>query len=181
MDSFLKLSCGTSTYIGAFGIWRDDLHLIQNYFPELAWKNCLGQVDCLFRLLELGRSLVIYNCVLGTINQPINRGGYDIGKVVVAEYLRLCQRCFRLGLITRGSMLRETRRSIINASKWFNNQLLYPNLYRFEFKDFFVIVKTSCSERPILLAFFYLHMYFDYFLKFCRKSIKQLLLYIKRR
>ena len=181
MDSFLRLTCGTSTYIGAFGIWRDDFHLIQNCFSELAWKNHLGHVDCLFRLFELGRSIVIDNCVLATMNLPIYRGGYDIGEVVVAEYLRLCQRCVRLGLITSGSMLRETRRSIINASKWFNNQLLYPNLYRFEFKDFFVIVKTSCSERPILLAFFYLHMYFDYFLKFCRKSIKQLLLYIKRR
>ncbi len=179
MDHFIGLTSGLSTYIGAFGIWRDDFHLIQNSFPELAWKNSLGHVDCLFRLFELGSSFVICNSALGSINSPFKRGGYDIGKVFVDEYLRLCRRANILGLISNRSVFIETRRSILYASRWFNNQLLYPDLYGFQFDDFFERIGKACSVHPMLLSFFYFHLRWDYLLKYFKKFIKRFVCFLK--
>ena len=172
MPEFLRMSCSISTYIGAFGIWRDDFYLITNLFPELAWKNSLGHVDCLFRLFELGHHVVIHNKKTSNIVKPVRHGGYDIGKVFIDEYLRLCRRSLAKGLIDQRALLREIRRSILYSCSWFNNQILYPDLYSFNFDDFFQKVRAACAGTPVLLIQFSIYQRSDYILKYIRKRIK---------
>jgi len=172
MNDFLILTSGISTYIGAFGVWREDFHRLQNTGPELAWKSCLGHVDCLFRMLELGRPFVIYNKKIAYIDKPVNHGGYDVGKVFVDEYLRLCRRSFLRGHINSKVFFREIRRSILFASSWFNNQLLYPDLYNFQFDLLSHRIRAACLGRPHLLLLFFFHQRFDFLQKFIRKFAK---------
>jgi hypothetical protein len=171
MSQFLGHSRGISTYIGAFGIWRNDLSRIRASYPELAWKNSLGHVDCLFRLFEMGHSVVIHNKKYAIIDKPIRHGGYDIGKVFICEYLRLCRRALSKGFIDYKVFARETRRSISYSSAWFNNQALYPDLYGFEFDGFFSRVRAACAGRPVLLLEFYFSLGSDYILKCIRKYV----------
>lgn len=175
MSEFLRQSCGISAYIGAFGIWRDDFSRINNSFPELAWKNSLGHVDCLFRLFEMGHSVVIHNKKVATIDKPVKHGGYDVGKVFIDEYLRLCRRALSTGMIDYKSFTREIRRSIFYASAWFINQSLYPDLYSFQFDGFFQRVRAACVGRPILLSEFYFRLGFDFILKYSRQFVKKFL------
>ncbi len=178
MTEFLDQSSGISTYIGAFGIWRDDFSRIKNLFPELAWKNSLGHVDCLFRLFEMGHPVVIYNKKIATIDKPKKHGGYDIGKVFIDEYLRLCRRALSTGLLGYNSFIRETRRSIFYASDWFINQTLYPELYSFQFDGFFQRVRAACVGRPILLYEFYFRLGFVFIIKYSRQSVKRFLRFL---
>ncbi len=174
-NDFLRLTYGISTYIGAFGVWREDFHQVQSFRPEIAWKNSLGHVDCLFRLLDAGHSFVIYNNKIACIDKPANHGGYDVGKVFLDEYLRLCWRSYRGGHIAYQAYICEVRRSIFYASSWFNNQILYPNLYSFKFDFFYYRVRAACLGDPCLLLLFFLHQHFDLLLKLSRKTTKSLI------
>lgn len=175
MTEFLHHSCGIVTYIGSFGLWRDDFSRIKNLFPELAWKNSLGHVDCLFRLFEMGHPVVIHNKTFATINKPVKHGGYDIGKVFIDEYLRLCRRALSIGLIDNNSFIRETRRSIFYSSVWFINQTLYPDLYSFQFDGFFQRIRAACAGHLILLCEFYFRLGFCFILKYSRLFVKKFL------
>lgn len=177
-NDFLRLTFGISTYIGAFGVWREDFDQVQSLCPKLAWTNSLGHVDCLFRLLDFGRTFVICNRKIARIDKPANHGGYDVGKVFVDEYLRLCWRSCRGGHVTHQTYICEVRRSILYASSWFNNQILYPNIYSFQFDFLFHRVRAVCLGDRRLLLLFYLHLWFDFMLKLLRKIIKNLVQFI---
>ena len=176
MSEFLRLTNGLSTYIGAFGVWREEFHHIQDLLPDIAWENRFGHVDILFRLFELGYSFSVYNEKIGCINKPVNHGGYDMGEVMIGEYLRLCRRSFSIGLIDKNSFFREVRRTILVTLSWYNNQIIYPDLYSYQFVKLFDRIRDVCVGNYVLLLQSYLHQRLDYLLKFVRKFLKSFLL-----
>ncbi|MHA4868447.1 glycosyltransferase [Duganella sp. PWIR1] len=87
MDDFVRRVSYFSTWIGGFGMWRDEFHAMGDVGRHVALK--LVQTDVLFRLLNMGkRAIVLYEVYF--IGQAVPRkGGYNIAEVFGQNYLTI--------------------------------------------------------------------------------------------
>jgi acetyltransferase-like isoleucine patch superfamily enzyme len=86
-DFLLNLSF-RPTWIGGFGMWRDDFRK----FPDMDRfvDTNLSQFDAVLRRLEASGSAVIFNYPFCTIQRPKERkGNYSLSQVFGANYLRI--------------------------------------------------------------------------------------------
>lgn len=86
-----------STWIGGFGIWREEFNSITDFSRNVKLK--LVQTDVLFRLLAMGkRAIVLYDSYFSGMNVG-KKGGYNIAEVFGKNYLSLLKSYLALGLL----------------------------------------------------------------------------------
>jgi len=87
LNSFVKTVSYYSTWIGGFGIWKDDFDLIDEFSRNSNLQ--LVQVDVLLRIISKGSCVFVNDFVMFDSHNPSNKGGYNIFEVFIQNYLNL--------------------------------------------------------------------------------------------
>lgn len=110
-DQFVERASYFSTWIGGFGMWRDEFHAI----PDIGrlYQLKLVQTDVLFRLLSIGkRAFIVYENYFS--GMPTGRkGGYNIARVFGHNYLALMKPYVDAGQLSRATYALEKRRILL--------------------------------------------------------------------
>ncbi|MEI8156264.1 MAG: glycosyltransferase [Burkholderiales bacterium] len=87
------------TWIGAFGIWREDLEALPDFSRQVDLQ--LVQVDALFRQMAPGKRCLILNEVhYHEQNLSGRKGGYSVAKVFGKNYLFLLRQQMAAGALS---------------------------------------------------------------------------------
>ncbi|MGV7211212.1 glycosyltransferase [Oxalobacteraceae bacterium A2-2] len=87
IDQFVRRVSYFATWIGGFGVWRDELPYITDFSRAAPLR--LVQTDVLLRLMSAGkRCIALYDIYFAGLDVG-NKGGYNIAEVFGQNYLQL--------------------------------------------------------------------------------------------
>lgn len=133
LNSFVDHVSFYSTWIGAFGIWKEDFNKLDNFNRRS--DLYLTQVDVLYRLINTGKSVIVNNEILGILVTPLKRGGYDLLGVFMDNYFFLLEEQFINKNISDVVFESEKKKLLYYFIRpWFVQLKLYPETYIFEEK-----------------------------------------------
>ncbi len=87
VDAFVQTVSFYMGWIGAFGIWKDQLDAMPD-FSRCAAKS-LAQVDVLLRLMALRPEVLVCNAVCFDVQDGGRKGGYGLAQVFGVNYLEI--------------------------------------------------------------------------------------------
>jgi acetyltransferase-like isoleucine patch superfamily enzyme len=111
-DEFLAKVSYFCTWIGGFGMWRDEFHAI----PDIGRleKLRLVQTDVLFRLLSAGtRAIILYSSYFSGMAVG-RKSGYNVAEVFGHNYLALMKPYLASGHLGREAYEAEKQRILIH-------------------------------------------------------------------
>jgi abequosyltransferase len=111
LDSFVKTVSFFSTWIGGFGIWKEDFDKIDNFSRYANLQ--LVQTDVLFRLISSGRPVIVNNSQIFNSSSAVSKGGYSIYQVFVTNYLWLFEEYRARKQISRVILFNEKSKLLI--------------------------------------------------------------------
>jgi acetyltransferase-like isoleucine patch superfamily enzyme len=109
LDAFVETVSYFMTWIGGFGIWKDQLEAMPD-FSRLA-DTSLVQVDVLMRLLDLNPHVIVSNQVCFNVQNAGRKGGYSLARVFGQNYLTILSR--HLGSLTEKTFAQEKKAVLI--------------------------------------------------------------------
>jgi acetyltransferase-like isoleucine patch superfamily enzyme/glycosyltransferase involved in cell wall biosynthesis len=112
LNEFVQNCSFNITWIGAFGIWRDDYESLPD-FCRCA-DLLLPQTDVLLRLLSTGRQGVIINVPYFFSISPGRKSGYNIAEVFGKNYLSLLKGYLSSDLLDRQVFEAEKKTLLLN-------------------------------------------------------------------
>jgi glycosyltransferase involved in cell wall biosynthesis len=167
LNSFISRTSFNTTWIGAFGIWRED-YLDFTDFNRAA-KSQLVQVDVLFRMINNGKHVLINNNILMLSIQPDKKGGYNIFKIFVENYLNILESNYKSGLVNYTTLYNEKSKLMIHLIvPWYLNLLSKKSNLGFVHEKSFSIIFNKYKYHPYLLVgilYYFLRIPF-HFIKF---------------
>lgn len=105
IDDFVKVASFYSTWIGGFGIWKEDFNLISNF--SLNSHLRLTQTDIIFRMISSGKRAIILSEKYFAPQNPGDKGGYNIAEVFGRNYLSLLKRYIQTKDLTEETFKKE--------------------------------------------------------------------------
>ena len=130
LDSFIKLVSYNFTWIGCFGIWKVDFDLIKDFNRKA--KLRLVQVDILLRLISAKKHVLINNtCIFDSVN-PKTKGGYNLFKVFVNNYLSLLRICVKNKQIKKSTYDEERLKLLNEFILIWNKRIISEKKYSFK-------------------------------------------------
>ena len=112
LPSLLSYISYNSTWMGSFGIWREDFQLMTNF--SRAYKKRLVQTDVLFQLANKGKlTRVIGKNLLFNIDVD-KKGGYSLSTVFGKNYLSILYPYVESEVLTKDQYLIEKKKIFIN-------------------------------------------------------------------
>ncbi len=155
LNSFVKNVSFFSTWIGAFGIWRYDFEHIKD-FSRFS-NNQLVQTDVLFRLFQYKKPAIINNKELFISIRPNTKGGYDLIRVFLDNYIFLLNEQIKIGLLTKKIVKNEKKKLLLNHICYYMvNTKLNPEQYTFLHNDFFKKIFRHYKNNILTLFLFML-------------------------
>lgn len=155
LDSFINNVSFYSTWISCFGVWKKDFEHITDFNKHA--DLILIQTDILLRLVSMRGSVLVINYKLFESVVPSSKGGYNIYKVFVANYLFLLKQYRQGSQLSRLTLFREKTRLMLNfVIPW--TILIWRNRsqYRFDIKGAAGIIISEYKFHPALyFGFFY--------------------------
>jgi len=117
MTEFLARVSYISTWIGGFGMWRDEFLAMTDFARNAHLR--LVQTDVVLRLLAMGkRAIVMYDRYFTGLAIPnkgnYKKGGYNIAEVFGQNYLSLLKPYVNAGKIARAQYEFEKRSLLVN-------------------------------------------------------------------
>lgn len=97
-NNFVKTVSFFSTWIGGFGIWREDLEAIPDFSVNAHLR--IIQTDIVFRLVAAGRRAIVLLDVYFVGMDIGKKGGYNIAEVFGQNYLSLLKKYVSTGLLS---------------------------------------------------------------------------------
>jgi glycosyltransferase involved in cell wall biosynthesis len=150
LNSFISRTSFNTTWIGAFGIWRED-YLDFTDFNRAATSQ-LVQVDVLFRMIAKGKNILINNNILMQSIQPEKKGGYNIFKIFVENYLNILESNYKAGLVNYSTLYNEKSKLMIHLIvPWYLNLLSNKSNLGFVHEKSFSIIFNKYKYHPYLL------------------------------
>jgi len=149
LNSFIKITSFNSTWIGAFGIWRDDYL----NFPDFnrASNLQLIQVDVLFRMISNGKNVVINNNAIFKSILPDKKGGYNIFRIFVENYLNIIENYYKKGLVNYSTLFKEKSKLMKHLIvPWYLNLLSNKSNLGFVHEKSFSIIFKKYKYHPYL-------------------------------
>lgn len=112
MNEFVSRVSYFSTWIGGFGMWREEFHSMTDIARNAHLR--LLQTDVLFRLLESGkRAIVLYDIYFEGL--PVGKkGGYNIAEVFGKNYLQILKEYRRPGMLDEAVFQQEKKTILLN-------------------------------------------------------------------
>lgn len=112
VDEFLKSASYYVTWIGAFGIWEDDMAFWNKY--QCYSSTHLIQTKVLFSIIEeKNKKSVIINKIIFYSVAPKKKGGYSITKVFCNNYLGICTEYLDSGSLSLCTFEEEKKRLML--------------------------------------------------------------------
>jgi abequosyltransferase len=144
LEKFINIVSYQITWIGSFGIWREDFKNISNF--NRYSKLQLLQVDVILRNLKLKNKAIIYNKKLFTTLNIDKKGGYDLITVFLDNFLFILNEYKINGDISEKSIL-KLKKKIVNIFIFRWVFLNYTNTkYNFQIENLYVRIKNHCKE-----------------------------------
>ena len=112
IDDFIEKVSFSCTWIGGFGIWRNQLELIQDFSRNISTH--LIQTDVLFRLLKSKSESVLINQQMFEAFGVGRKGGYNISEVFGANYLSILRGKIKPGGLSELAYLKEKKLVLFN-------------------------------------------------------------------
>jgi acetyltransferase-like isoleucine patch superfamily enzyme len=110
MNTFVQHVSFFSTWIGGFGIWREQFSRISDFSANVHLR--LVQTDILFRLLATGkRAIVLYSMYFSGMDIG-HKGGYNIAEVFGQNYLSILKKYVNSGLL-EDAVFQAEKKSIL--------------------------------------------------------------------
>jgi acetyltransferase-like isoleucine patch superfamily enzyme len=113
MDEFVKGASFMSTWIGGFGVWREEFLKISDFSVNSSLK--LVQTDILLRFLAAGRrAIILYETYFHGMSTGRKGGDYNIAEVFGKNYLSLLKKYLALGLLSQATFEAEKKILLIS-------------------------------------------------------------------
>jgi acetyltransferase-like isoleucine patch superfamily enzyme len=126
-NEFVKGASFMSTWIGGFGLWRDEFHGISDFLANANLR--IVQTDILFRLLATGkRAIILYESYFVGLSTGRKGGDYNIAEVFGKNYLSLLKKYVALGLLNQETFQAEKKVLLLNhiLPYYFDSENDYP-------------------------------------------------------
>lgn len=146
VDDFLGKVSYQCTWIGAFGVWQQELKDVLVTLDRER-KTEIPHVIALFDFLVQGRPARICNEFLFDSLTPVNKGGYNIAEVFGNNYLSFLEKMIDQGLLSRKIYDKEKKRI-----------LPFINRFYFDRKKKFAFRKTGYFKW--MFPFYWRNYYF---------------------
>lgn len=125
LDDFVQRVSYIATWIGGFGIWRQDFQALPDITRNAHLR--LVQTDILFRLLSLGkRAIVAFDTYFFRLPMD-KKGGFNVAEVFGKNYLELLQQFVRSGALSE-TAFREEKKNVFlkhTFSLYFDSESAY--------------------------------------------------------
>lgn len=156
LDSFIKTVSYFSTWIGSFGIWKEDFDSIENFNSNA--KLQLVQTDVLLRLISSNRSALVDNAKIFDSVVPKTKGGYNFYQVFVTNYIGLLENYRVTKQISRITLFNEKTKLMICFLVPYTALFLKErDRYIFSYDNSLFIILEKFKFHPMLyLGFLYL-------------------------
>lgn len=105
LDSFIKTASYFCTWIGAFGIWREQFLAIPNFLENEASR--LVQTDILFRLISTGKGVLVLHDAYFHSQDVGKKSGYNLAEVFGKNYLGMLKKYVSAGKIDEDTFEKE--------------------------------------------------------------------------
>lgn len=143
-----------STWIGGFGIWKEDFDKLPDFDRNAHLK--LTQTDVLFRLLATGKKAVLLNKSCFKITNPRDKGNYNIAEVFGQNYLFLYKEYLDNGIISRKVYQKEKKRVLFRHIIPFYFDC--KGKYNFDKSNYFHFMKDYKYDLFFYTSFIYVAM-----------------------
>ena len=150
LNSFINKTSYNVTWIGAFGIWREDYIQFSDFSRASSLQ--LVQVDVLFRMIAKGKDVIINNNALLQSLVPEKKGGYNIFKIFVENYLNLIESNYKDGHVNHTTLYNEKSKLMLHLIvPWYLNLLSKKSNLGFVHEKSFTIIYSKYKYHPYLL------------------------------
>jgi glycosyltransferase involved in cell wall biosynthesis len=159
LDIFVKTVSYFSTWIGSFGIWKNDF----DSFDGFSRNACLQlvQTDILFGLINKGKSVLVYNLKIFDSIIPKNKGGYDIITIFLQNYFFLLTQQVNAKNLSPKIFKLEKRKVLINRVAYAIFLCkVYPLQYSFTFENMYKRIYQYYKND--LTTFSYFLIYYNF-------------------
>jgi len=161
LSDFIKEVSFYSTWIGAFGIWRDSFEKNRHNFNN-SLINRLKHLDVLYNLINKDNICIVDDRLLMFTIEDKAKGGYNFVNVFLIEYNILLERELILNNISKKVYDNELSKVLL---KVLCKGIIYTKIgnYNFDITNSFEIINKFYKKRPLLLLHFYVR-YLIYFI-----------------
>ena len=175
LNSFVDNVSYYSGWIGGYGIWKED------YIKIVDYNKCthlqLTQIDILFRLINSKRSVLVNNDKLFISIPPLTKGGYDLLKVFLDNYLFLLTEQVNNHTLLKKTFISEKRKLLLKfILPWLVGCKIYPKTYTFEVNNSFRKISHCYKDDIITIIRFIMQYYISLSYNFTKKVIKILIM-----
>lgn len=148
LNSFVRKVSFYTTWIACFGIWKKDLEKVNNF--ESINKSLLIN-DVLFQLIsEKGRTLIDNTKLFDSI-APISKGGYNLYRIFVTNYIDILEKYNKNNKITRRTLFNEkTKLFLYFLIPWTLTLRQNKSNYFFENDSALTIILKKYAFHPVL-------------------------------
>jgi len=155
LDGFVGAVSFHSTWIGSFGIWKEDLVVLTDYSRYA--KLQLTQVDVLFRTIGADREVFINTDTLFEAMELPKKGGYDILTVFLDNYTKIIEEAVQNKYLSNTVYIRETEKLLLNfICPWLAKIKVRPDKFYFTAVNGFQRVRKFYHGNSMLLNKFFL-------------------------
>ena len=152
-DLFIQNISGYCTFAGCFGIWKTQFTSVEDFNRRSDWK--LPHTDFLFRTFKANNVVCIKNKIIFNSLHPHKKGGYDLLRVFMENYIYLLREQLESGLLTENTYSTERKKVLIDFVRpWLLNIIFYPKLYTFTCENAFKRIFISYKNDYLLLSNF---------------------------
>ena len=172
LNGFLDVVSFNCTWIGAFGIWKNDFKALDGFNRHA--KLQLTQTDVLFRLIGSHRQVCINDTILFESIELAKKGGYDLITVFLDNYNFLLNEALERGDISDTTYKSETRKTLLGfICPWMARLKIYKEKFHFTAKDRFTRIISAYKNRPAILIAFFIKYIAGLVFVFFKSSIKK--------
>jgi glycosyltransferase involved in cell wall biosynthesis len=166
LNEFIKKASFYSTWIACFGLWKSDINNIKN-FDTIHESLLINEV--LFELITK-KSAVIDNSKLFNAVSPSTKGGYNLYKIFVSNYIGLLEKYRKNNEISKYTLFNEkTKLFLYFLVPWTLNLKDNKSRYFFDDEKALSIVFKKYAFHPVFyIGSFYFILRFFY--RSCKKK-----------
>ena len=137
IDELISYLSYQITWIGGFGIWKEDFDEISD-FNRYSYLRLL-QVDVLLRLALMKKKIIVYSHIFAEAQRVGNKGGYNIAEIFGQNYLKILKEHLKNKTLSKKVYNIEKRRILDEHINPFYFDFL--NQYSFKKTGYFKYLK----------------------------------------
>lgn len=170
VDSFISSVSYFCTWIPIYTFLKKD---IDSFDFNRKWETLIPQVDFAFRLINSNRKAVIDNSLIFDSVTPSKKGGYDILKIFLDQYLWILKEQADNSKLSKSTYKEEKRNLLKNfILPWLIELQINGNKYTFSAKNRFKKINWHYKDDILYLIKFYYRNFKILFIKSNKPLVK---------